>query len=453
MVAQKSLSAAQRESLGFIEQSGRELLALIETILDMAKIEAGRMMLVQSPVSLGFVVAETCGAGSLLAAGRRFEFEVDIADGFRVLSATRAASRRPSSALIWYSARSRRRGIGDRRFDLRVGRFRVAPAGDPRHAKSKRRTANAAPRRAARLLSPDPSAAARRRYGGLTFGLALARSLIDLHGGTLRVANTARRALRGDAPGGVCLPAVCHIGLILASRLHGPHREPRVAARVEDQRGARTKKSTPAREPDDKSESWPGANKATTPASIDSFVRARSTSTSGKSKHKANLRVFIEAARRRDEPLDHVLFCGPPGLGKTTLAYIIAQRDGRRSSHDLGSGRRAQGRARRACSPSCSPTTSSSSTRSIASAPAVEESLYPAMEDFKIDITTGEGPYAATYELPIPPFTLVGATTRTGLLTAPLLSRFGYIMRLDFYPRRIWRDRRPQRAHARGRRR
>jgi len=66
--------------------------------------------------------------------------------------------------------------------------------------------------------------------------------------------------------------------------------------------------------------------------------------------------------------------------------------------------------------------------------PTVEESLYPAIEDFKIDITTGEGPYAATYELPIPAFTLVGATTRTGLLTAPLLSRFGYVMRLDFYP-------------------
>ena len=64
----------------------------------------------------------------------------------------------------------------------------------------------------------------------------------------------------------------------------------------------------------------------------------------------------------------------------------------------------------------------------------VEESLYPAIEDFKIDITTGDGPYAATYELPIVPFTLVGATTRTGLLTAPLLSRFGYVMRLDFYP-------------------
>jgi Holliday junction DNA helicase RuvB len=134
------------------------------------------------------------------------------------------------------------------------------------------------------------------------------------------------------------------------------------------------------------------------PTTLDEYV--------GQDKHKDNLRVFIEAARKRKEPLDHILFCGPPGLGKTTLAYIIAKEMG--VTVHTSSGHRLSA--------------------------TVEESLYPAMEDFKIDVTTGEGPYATTVELPVVPFTLVGATTRTGLLTAPLLSRFGYEMRLDFYP-------------------
>jgi Holliday junction DNA helicase RuvB len=161
------------------------------------------------------------------------------------------------------------------------------------------------------------------------------------------------------------------------------------------------------------------------PTSLDEYI--------GQEHHKGNLRIFIEAARRRKEPLDHILFCGPPGLGKTTLAYIIAREMGVHVHSTSGPAVEHKGAL------------AGLLTKLQANdvlfideihrlSPAVEESLYPAIEDFKIDITTGDGPYAATYELPIPAFTLVGATTRTGLLTAPLLSRFGYVMRLDFYP-------------------
>jgi Holliday junction DNA helicase RuvB len=153
----------------------------------------------------------------------------------------------------------------------------------------------------------------------------------------------------------------------------------------------------------------------------------------GQDHHKANLRVFIEAARRRNEPLDHILFCGPPGLGKTTLAYIIAREMGVVAHTTSGPAIEHKG-ALAGLLTKLQPNDVLFIDEIHRLTPAVEESLYPAMEDFKIDITTGDGPYAATYELPIPPFTLVGATTRTGLLTAPLLSRFGYMMRLDFYP-------------------
>jgi Holliday junction DNA helicase RuvB len=153
----------------------------------------------------------------------------------------------------------------------------------------------------------------------------------------------------------------------------------------------------------------------------------------GQSHHKENLRVFIEAARRRGEPLDHVLFCGPPGLGKTTLAHIIAHEMGVTLHSTSGPAVEHKG-ALAGLLTKLAKNDVLFIDEIHRLAPAVEESLYPAIEDFKIDITTGDGPYAATYELPIPPFTLVGATTRTGLLTAPLLSRFGFVMRLDFYP-------------------
>jgi len=161
------------------------------------------------------------------------------------------------------------------------------------------------------------------------------------------------------------------------------------------------------------------------PNTLDEYV--------GQTHHKENLRVFIQAARMRKEPLDHVLFCGPPGLGKTTLAYIIAKEMGVTAHVTSGPAIEHKG-ALAGLLTKLQPNDVLFIDEIHRLSATVEESLYPAIEDFKIDITTGEGPYAATYELPIVPFTLVGATTRTGLLTAPLLSRFGYVMRLDFYP-------------------
>jgi Holliday junction DNA helicase RuvB len=161
------------------------------------------------------------------------------------------------------------------------------------------------------------------------------------------------------------------------------------------------------------------------PGSLDEYI--------GQAKHKENLKVFVEAARRRREPLDHVLFCGPPGLGKTTLAHILSREMGVTLHATSGPAIEHKGAL------------AGLLTKLEANdvlfideihrlTPVVEESLYPAIESFQIDIMTGEGPYATTIQLALKPFTLVGATTRTGLLTAPLLSRFGYIMRLDFYP-------------------
>lgn len=161
------------------------------------------------------------------------------------------------------------------------------------------------------------------------------------------------------------------------------------------------------------------------PATLDEYI--------GQAKHKDNLKVFVEAARRRREPLDHVLFCGPPGLGKTTLAHILANEMGVALHATSGPAIEHKGAL------------AGLLTKLEANdvlfideihrlTPVVEESLYPAIESFQIDVTTGDGPYATTIQLGLKPFTLVGATTRTGLLTSPLLSRFGYVMRLDYYP-------------------
>jgi Holliday junction DNA helicase RuvB len=161
------------------------------------------------------------------------------------------------------------------------------------------------------------------------------------------------------------------------------------------------------------------------PTTLDEYV--------GQDKQKENLRVFIHAARKRGEPLDHVLFCGPPGLGKTTLAYIIGHEMGVTVHATSGPAVEHKGAlAGLLTKLKRSDVLFIDEIHRLT--PAVEESLYPAIEDFKIDVTTGEGPYATTFELPVVPFTLVGATTRTGLLTSPLLSRFGFVMRLDFYP-------------------
>jgi Holliday junction DNA helicase RuvB len=161
------------------------------------------------------------------------------------------------------------------------------------------------------------------------------------------------------------------------------------------------------------------------PSSLDEYI--------GQAKHKENLKVFVEAARRRHEPLDHILFCGPPGLGKTTLAHILSKEMGVTLHATSGPAVEHKG--------ALAGLLTKLEAHDVLFideihrlTPAVEESLYPAIEGFQIDIMTGDGPYATTIQLALKPFTLVGATTRTGLLTAPLLSRFGYVVRLDFYP-------------------
>ncbi len=152
----------------------------------------------------------------------------------------------------------------------------------------------------------------------------------------------------------------------------------------------------------------------------------------GQSRLKANLAVFIEAARSRGEPLDHVLFAGPPGLGKTTLAQILAA--------ELGVGFRMTAGPIIARAGDLAAILTNLQPRDVLFIdeihrlpPAVEEVLYPAMEDFKLDLVIGEGPAARSVRIDLPPFTLVGATTRTGLLTTPLRDRFGILARLDFY--------------------
>src|SRR3974390_2087283 len=152
----------------------------------------------------------------------------------------------------------------------------------------------------------------------------------------------------------------------------------------------------------------------------------------GQEKARANMSVFIEAARARKEALDHVLFVGPPGLGKTTLAQIVAR--------ELGVNFRATSGPVIAKAGDLAALLTNLEARDVLFIdeihrlnPAVEEILYPAMEDFQLDLIIGEGPAARSVKIDLAPFTLVGATTRAGLLTNPLRDRFGIPVRLNFY--------------------
>ena len=160
------------------------------------------------------------------------------------------------------------------------------------------------------------------------------------------------------------------------------------------------------------------------PKSLDDFV--------GQQAARENLRVFIEAARGRGDALDHVLFFGPPGLGKTTLAQIIAR--------EMGVGFRATSGPVIAKAGDLAALLTNLERHDVLFideihrlSPVVEEILYPALEDYQIDIMIGEGPAARSIKLDLQPFTLVGATTRAGMLTNPLRDRFGIVSRLEFY--------------------
>ncbi|WCP13420.1 Holliday junction ATP-dependent DNA helicase RuvB [Sphingobium sp. AntQ-1] len=174
---------------------------------------------------------------------------------------------------------------------------------------------------------------------------------------------------------------------------------------------------TPARRPED-------VDAALRPKSLDEFI--------GQQAARENLRIFIQAARSRGDALDHVLFFGPPGLGKTTLAQIVAK--------EMGVGFRATSGPVIAKSGDLAALLTNLDEGDVLFvdeihrlSPAVEEVLYPAMEDRALDLMIGEGPSARSVRIDLPRFTLVGATTRQGLLTTPLRDRFGIPVRLQFY--------------------
>src|SRR5690606_17916255 len=152
----------------------------------------------------------------------------------------------------------------------------------------------------------------------------------------------------------------------------------------------------------------------------------------GQTAVRTQMEIFIEAARRRSEALDHVLIFGPPGLGKTTLSHVIANELGVSLRQTSGPVIEKAGDLA-ALLTNLQPHDVLFIDEIHRLSPAVEEVLYPAMEDFQLDIMIGEGPAARSIKLDLPPFTLVGATTRAGLLTAPLRDRFGIVQRLEFY--------------------
>jgi len=152
----------------------------------------------------------------------------------------------------------------------------------------------------------------------------------------------------------------------------------------------------------------------------------------GQADVKKQMRIFIEAARKRSEALDHVLIFGPPGLGKTTLAHIVANEMQVNLRHTSGPVLERPGDLA-AILTNLEPNDVLFVDEIHRLSPVVEEVLYPALEDFQLDIMIGEGPAARSIKLDLQPFTLVGATTRAGLLTSPLRDRFGIVQRLEFY--------------------
>jgi Holliday junction DNA helicase RuvB len=165
-------------------------------------------------------------------------------------------------------------------------------------------------------------------------------------------------------------------------------------------------------------------DRAIRPRLLDDFV--------GQDPVRRQMRIFIAAASNRQEALDHVLIFGPPGLGKTTLAHIVANELGVNMRHTSGPVLERPGDLA-AMLTNLEPNDVLFVDEIHRLSPVVEEVLYPAMEDFQLDIMIGEGPAARSIKLDVPPFTLVGATTRAGLLTSPLRDRFGIVQRLEFY--------------------
>ncbi len=166
---------------------------------------------------------------------------------------------------------------------------------------------------------------------------------------------------------------------------------------------------------------------------IDRAIRPKSLADyTGQDHVRAQMAIFIEAARGRGEPLDHLLIFGPPGLGKTTLAMIVANEMGVNIKQTSGPVLEKAGDLA-ALLTNLEPNDVLFIDEIHRLSPVVEEILYPAMEDYQLDIMIGEGPAARSIKLDLPPFTLVGATTRAGALTSPLRDRFGIVQRLEFY--------------------